>query len=159
MIDDQVSAMAARWPSLALIEKDSRRAMWEGPLEPVQRRHRIRVDHTTPLLIERFSILKVQPRVQVLTPKLEHHPEFEDGPVPHVYNNPKDVSLPFLCLFDPYNGEWSLDDVLAETTIPWATRYLYFYEGWLATGKWLGGGRHPTAEELGDVDHKRLATV
>jgi len=49
---------------------------------------------------------------------------------------------------------------LAETTVPWAARYLYFYEGWLLTGKWSGGGRHPTQEELdGTQRPKAIAAV
>jgi len=52
--------------------------------------------------------------------------------------------LPYLCLFDPFNGEWTPSDLLAETTVPWTARYLYFYEGWLLTGngRAVAGTRH-----------------
>ncbi|THD34554.1 MAG: hypothetical protein E7773_14990 [Sphingomonas sp.] len=151
--------MADRWPSFAVTAQDGRRVEWEGTLEPVQRRYRVRIGYQLPYAIEMFTIVEVQPRVQVLAPKLERHPEFEEGPVPHVYGNPQDRSLPFLCLFDPYSGEWSPGDLIAATTVPWTSRYLYFYEGWLVTGKWLGGGRHPTDEELGDDERKIIAAV
>jgi hypothetical protein len=31
---------------------------------------------------------------------------------------------------------------LAMTVIPWISEWLYFYELWLVTGEWLGGGTH-----------------
>jgi hypothetical protein len=156
-IDGQIAAMAERWPSFAVVAREGRGAVWEGTLAPIQKRYRVRMSYTVPSAVELFSIVNAQPRVQVLGPVLERHPEFDEGPVPHVYHNRRDVALPFLCLFDPYSGEWSPDDLLADTTVHWAARYLYFYEGWLVTGKWLGGGRHPTAEELGDDEAKSIA--
>ena len=29
---------------------------------------------------------------------------------------------------------------VAETTMPWAAEWLFFFELWLATDEWLGGG-------------------
>lgn len=156
-IDDQIAAMATRWPSFAVVAKEGRGAVWEGTLTPVKKRYRVRIAYTVPWAIEMFSIVDVQPRVQVIDPTLERHPEFDDGPVPHVYVNRHAVELPYLCLFDPFSLEWSPGDLLADTTVHWTSRYLYFYEGWLVTGKWLGGGRHPTAEERGNGDTKSIA--
>lgn len=158
-IDAQIEAMAARWPTFAVTARDDRSATWVGTLDPVQRRYRVRITYAVPFAIERFAIIDVQPRVQVLSPRLEMHPDYDEGPVPHVYGNRSDRSLPFICLFDPYEAEWSPSDLLSETTIPWTSRYLYFYEGWLATGVWRGGGRHPTAQELGDDGGKAIAAV
>lgn len=147
-IDSQIAAMAERWPTFDMVGKNDRCATWEGVLDPVRKQYRVRLGYEVPLAIENFSILNVQPRVQILSPLLERHPEHDEGPIPHVYLNRKEQSLPYLCLFDPFNGEWTPSDLLAETTVPWTSRYLYFYEGWLLTGKWSGGGRHPTQEEL-----------
>lgn len=159
-IENQIAAMESRWPGFALMQKAGRSAIWEGALDPVCKRYRVRVGYEVPLAIENFSIINVQPRVQILSPRLERHPEFDEGPIPHVYLNRQEQSLPFLCLFDPFNGEWTPSDLLAETTLPWASRYLYFYEGWLLTGKWSGGGRHPTQEELdGSIRPKSIAAV
>ena len=56
--------------------------------------------------------------------------------VPHMY---KDGSL---CLFYPEYCEWNYADSWAETLIPWASLWLFYYELWLQTGEWLGGGIH-----------------
>lgn len=100
-LDDQIAAMAARWPTFAVVAREGRTVVWEGTLEPVKRRYRVRVSFKLPYAIENLTVLQVQPRVQILSPVLERHPQFEDGPVPHVYGNDNDRSLPFLCLFDP----------------------------------------------------------
>ncbi len=159
-IENQIAAMDKRWPAFTLVQSVGRGAVWEGMLDPVRRHYRVRVSYEVPLAIENFSIINVQPRVQILSPRLESHPDYDEGPIPHVYVNRKERSLPYLCLFDPYNGEWTPSDLLAETTVPWASRYLYFYEGWLLTGKWSGGGRHPTQEEQdGNQRPKAIAAI
>ncbi len=50
------------------------------------------------------------------------------------------------CVFRP-KFDWSVDKVIANTVIPWLALWLQFYEVWLATGKWLGGGEHPSPTE------------
>lgn len=37
---------------------------------------------------------------------------------------------------------WLVDSVLL-----WASLWLFFYEVWLATGDWLGGGEHPDVND------------
>ena len=56
--------------------------------------------------------------------------------VPHMY---PDGSL---CLFYPGYKEWYYLDLWADTLIPWTSLWLYYYELWLQTGEWLGGGIH-----------------
>ncbi len=36
---------------------------------------------------------------------------------------------------------------LADTILPWASLWLFYYEVWLATGEWVGGGEHPGERE------------
>ncbi|ACX76279.1 hypothetical protein Fisuc_2696 [Fibrobacter succinogenes subsp. succinogenes S85] len=57
----------------------------------------------------------------------------------HVYDNQKQR----LCLYHPKKRPWDRSMLLSETVIPWAIEWLYFYEIWLCTGQWLGGGEHP----------------
>jgi hypothetical protein len=81
--------------------------------------------------------------VRILSPKLV--PRFdapEEAPLPHVFFDKEDLSLSPLCLFDPMTNEWTHDDLIARTTVPWAADWLACYEGWAATGRWYGGGRH-----------------
>ena len=49
-----------------------------------------------------------------------------------------------LCLF--YGNEWTPCKAIGKTIIPWATKWLLFYEAWEVTGKWLGGGIHPSSK-------------
>ena len=32
---------------------------------------------------------------------------------------------------------------LFDTLIPWTAEWLWYFEDWLATGVWSGGGEHP----------------
>ena len=34
--------------------------------------------------------------------------------------------------------------LIANTTLPWTAEWLFFYELWLVTGEWDGGGHWPT---------------
>jgi hypothetical protein len=36
---------------------------------------------------------------------------------------------------------------IAETIIPWTSEWLYFYELWVFTGEWHGGGHAPGSDE------------
>ncbi len=68
--------------------------------------------------------------------------------IPHTY------ALDRPCLFFPAGGEWRSDMMIATTIIPWLSLWLYYYEVWLATGSWEGGGiPHEPALDDGDVPH------
>lgn len=69
------------------------------------------------------------PQVHVLSPALMR----PDGvSLPHVYPGER------LCLHLP--KEWTNDHSLGRHLIPWIAEWLFFYESWIATGSWLGGG-------------------
>ena len=79
-----------------------------------------------------------QPRIEVVSPELQTR----DGEnIPHRY---PDGSL---CLYYPPSREWRRELFLSETLIPWAAEWLYFYEVWLVTGTWQGGGIHPARNQ------------
>lgn len=61
---------------------------------------------------------------------------------PHHYDIDKARNRVELCL---YRGGCQFNNrkLLAETIVPWAIEWLFYYEGWLATGVWHGGGEHP----------------
>ena len=45
-------------------------------------------------------------------------------------------------------SEFNSSKLIANTIIPWTVEWLYYYELWLATGEWLGGGEHLTKCEI-----------
>ena len=55
--------------------------------------------------------------------------------LPHVYQNPLR-----LCLFTPKLMEWNATMKISKTTIPWTYLWLYYFEYWLESGEWKGGG-------------------
>lgn len=151
-IAEQIEAMASQWPGFKVIEQSSSDVEWHGILAPDKREHLVRVRHRIPMVLENISLRDAQPRVQVLRPHLERHLDYEEGPIPHVYASKVEPSLPYLCLFSVSMREWSMTDLIARTTMFWAAEWLYFYEGWLVTKKWRGGGRHIGPED----EEKRL---
>ena len=74
------------------------------------------------------------PHVFVEDPKLICR-NGEDS-IPHTFRQPE--VRPCVCRF-----EWRRDRVIAHTIVPWTSLWLFYYEIWLATGEWLGGGEHP----------------
>lgn len=151
-IKEQIAAMEARWPGFELVDHGPSHVEWCGILAPDKREHLVRVKHRIPMVLENTTLRDAQPRVQVLKPLLERHPDYDEGPIPHAYRNRAEPDLPYLCLFSPSLREWDINDLIANTTIHWAAQWLYFYEGWLVTKKWLGGGRHVTSQD----EEKRL---
>jgi hypothetical protein len=46
-----------------------------------------------------------------------------------------------LCLHT--HAQWSADQMIADLIVPWIPLWLFYYEGWVVTGDWKGGGEHP----------------
>lgn len=93
--------------------------------------------------IKLLYALKSSPQVFVIEPNL-----FEvTGGIepPHIYNfNEKETKL---CLFDPSSNEWTSSKFISDTIVPWASLWFVYFSGWMATGKWYGGGKHPEPRE------------
>jgi hypothetical protein len=156
-IEQQIRAMTVQWPGFRLVgQADDGSAQWEGVLAPDKREHLVRIRYRVPMVLENITLKDAQPRVQVVRPLLEWHLDYEEGPIPHVYASKADPDLPYLCLFSPSGREWDTADLISDTTVFWAAEWLYFYEGWLVTKKWRGGGRH-IGRSTGGVKH--LETV
>jgi hypothetical protein len=80
--------------------------------------------------------LNRRPRVHVIRPALMAK---SDAKIPHMF---RDGSL---CLHMP--DEWEPWMSIADTIVPWAALWLYYYELWHATDKWLGGGHEPNGRK------------
>jgi hypothetical protein len=59
--------------------------------------------------------------------------------LPHVY----DQSPTRLCLYLPGSGEWESWMRLDHTIVPWTALWLFYFEDWLHSDEWKGGGQHP----------------
>lgn len=101
-----------------------------GPIRPtpLSETYRVRVEYR----------VGDRPNVWVDEPTLRRRSP--DEPIPHTYPGDR------LCLYLPRAGEWSKYDLIARTVIPWASLWLLYYESWLVTGTWQGGGEHPGNE-------------
>jgi hypothetical protein len=76
------------------------------------------------------------PNVLVTNPELS---ALSNGrPMPHVYHDPLR-----LCLTLPGTREWTGTMRIDQTFVPWATTWLFYFEDWLISDKWKGGGKHP----------------
>ena len=80
-----------------------------------------------------------QPDVIVLEPDLC---TLADGQkIPHTYAH--DGKGTRLCLWWPKGRDWLPSMRLADTFVPWTAEWLFYFELWLLTGEWSGGGQHP----------------
>lgn len=70
------------------------------------------------------------PAVCVLSPDLRLHAEADV--LPHTYSDDT------LCLH--LDGQWRPTMLIAQTTVPWISEWLFYYEIWLVTKQWHGGG-------------------
>jgi hypothetical protein len=78
---------------------------------------------------------------QVFVPEPDLTELAEGRRLPHVYEQ-KPTRL---CLYLPRRREWNGSMRLAETVVPWAILWLFYFEEWLASNAWKGGGIHPNA--------------
>ena len=109
------------------------RLVWTGHLRPTALSgwYRLRID------VRRSR--QMAPDVYVESPKLRDR---SDETVPHLY----DRERARLCLWIPGRGEWSARMWIVDSVLLWASEWLFFYEVWLATGDWCGGGEHPVGD-------------
>ena len=82
------------------------------------------------------------PKVWVFGDELQR---LDDPDFPHKYGIDKKEKMVWLCLYR--YEEFTSSKFLSNTIIPWTIEWLYFYEIWLATGEWCGGGEHPPEGE------------
>lgn len=101
-------------------------------------------DRPTPL--SREYVLRIEykrggiPKVFVAEPDIALLAEGRK--IPHVYKNPLR-----LCLYLPDSGEWDGTMRIDQTFVPWALVWLYYFEEWLGSNEWKGGGVHPRKEQ------------
>lgn len=137
-IDKQIALMRCAWPQL----RTSRRRSglfsrgWLHP-SPLTGRYRVRIE------LEPVRL----PHVYIEAPQLR--PRRRSSTVPHTYASDEP------CLFWPEGRDWSSSMAICDTVVPWLAEWLVFYELWLVTGEWAGGGKHPESADHARNDYER----
>jgi hypothetical protein len=161
-IADQDRAIRCLFPDFRLVNDVGLWAVWEGALAPGRRSYCVRVIYFPRIFFPDFRIENPRVSITVEEPVIGLDPRGTGELPPHIYPNFARREFPMLCLFDPAADEWNGDKLIAETILPWAAEWLFFFEGWMATGDWLGGGRHPERSAVSwkppeDLDPELLA--
>ncbi len=110
---------------------DRNTGIWRGRIQPTPANRSY--------LVEIKYHLHESPEVFIIEPQLTRRKDQHE--IPHTYSDER------LCLFLPRSREWHGGLLLTQTIIPWTVLWLFYYEAWLATGDWLGGGVHPRRSE------------
>lgn len=103
--------------------------IWKGDIKPGP------FSKTYP--VELNYKLNERPHVEVYGDNLQ---KLDSPSFPHHYNLDMKNKRVEMCLY--YKRDFTAQMLLSETVIPWAAEWLYFYESWLITGEWSGGGIH-----------------
>lgn len=94
-----------------------------------------------------------QPYTYVLHPNIVDIAD--NKPLPHVYSQ----SNQRLCLTYPSDHEWTKGMLITKTYLPWISMWLYYYEEWLLSNKWKGGGKHPGDNDVISNDTAQAANA
>ena len=133
----QARQMRAKWPHFRVLRRSKGRICWKGKLRPLNKTYTVALV----LSLDQAEPGPPNPLVMALDPLLHRRNENPHEAIPHVYANPASPRLPLLCIFHPPTDRFDpRRHSVANTIIPWTLEWLTCYEGWLATGKWLGGG-------------------
>lgn len=103
--------------------------VWEGWVQP-------RLDGRKYLLCMNFR-KGHSPNVWVVDPAYYKSSDRQ----PHTYVENR------LCLYLPDEWTWHSSYFIADTMIPWACLWLYYFQIHEKMGEWLGGGKHPGEDD------------
>lgn len=129
-----------------VITNNDKTILWEGTIQPTpfSREYQVAIKYT--LSHSPVCIVK-SPDLSVLA---------ADKVIPHTYQNQTGIKGTQLCLYLPSIkkknkiSEWQPTMYLAETILPWASIWLLYFEFWLHSGVWDGGGiEHDVIVESG----------
>lgn len=70
--------------------------------------------------------------------------------LPHVWNDKKQE----ICLYYPIYKEWTHYNKIS-IFVPWVSEWLYYYELWLVTGTWYGGGIHDNDNSITKKENRK----
>ena len=130
---EQMFALRQSYPEAECFIAGHKKLIWKGNLRPSA------ISNTYPVALE-YSI-GWKPKVFVSGDGVK---KIDDPDFPHVFHRDIEKNEIQLCLC--YGDDFTSEMLIAETYIPWAIEWLYYYEIWLVTGEWCGGGLHPVAK-------------
>ncbi|MDX9798478.1 MAG: hypothetical protein RBT05_06445 [Bacteroidales bacterium] len=81
------------------------------------------------------------PYAYVLSPSLNKLKK-EESIIPHLYDHDRYK----LCLHYPHTNDYNPNEEIGQQYIPWIIHWLYYFEEWLYTEEWKGGGVEPGDE-------------
>jgi hypothetical protein len=141
--------MGLVWPAMTVGVEGSWFVTWEGPISTLMRTYEVRIQYVRPTHLKNGMFLyggMPNPSVWVIDPPLKIR--CDSKRLPHTFHNPdRPPNQAWLCLFFLGDDDWTPADYVADKIVPWAAEWLTFYEGWLVTGEWHGGGLHPGDED------------
>ena len=85
----------------------------------------------------RWNFNDASPKVYILNDEI--HQIAKEKTIPHLYCQKKIE----LCLYYPSSNGFSTKDPLCKTIVSWTYLWILYYEEWLYSGEWKGGGIHP----------------
>jgi hypothetical protein len=85
----------------------------------------------------KWNFNDVSPKVYILNQEV--HEVAKKKTIPHLYCQKKIE----LCLYYPSSNGFSSEIPLCNTIISWTHLWISYYEDWLHSGEWKGGGIHP----------------
>ncbi|EEY7874007.1 hypothetical protein DZI87_05865 [Escherichia coli] len=145
-LPEQYHGLCAQYPDgeCKIIGKNNT-LVWEGILRPTpfSREYRVRLKYAPPSAPHCYV---VSPELKILS---------SGKKIPHTYASSPLSKITQLCLFLPKErhpdkfAEWMPQYQLSETILPWASLWLFYFEQWLHSGVWEGGGAHPNDDDDG----------
>ena len=161
-IKQQDASIRTAFPGFVGTRLEPRFGSWTGTVKPREASYRLRIDYRLPEhLALNVSVADYYPRIYLPDSELEEVYERAGKQPPHTWarDNPKRFHL---CLFDPRQRQWFWRLPIGDTLLKRACEWLIFYEDWLETGEWFGGGNHPdtedeSAKDAGSDEERRSA--
>ncbi len=127
---EQMLALRQSYPGAECFIVGHKKLVWKGALRPSA------LSNTYPVVLE--CSIGYKPKVFVSGDGIK---KIDEPGFPHIFHRDREKNKIELCLC--YGDDFTSDMLIAETYIPWAIEWLYYYEIWLVTGEWCGGGIHP----------------
>lgn len=133
LFQQKIALQAAYPEAKCFITKN--KLFWYGNIKPtpLSREYKVHLQYG----------LNKTPKVWVVGDELK---KLNAKDFPHYFDVDSNLKKVRICLYR--YQEFSVTKFLAKTIVPWTVEWLYFYEMWLATGRWLGGGEHPMAKHI-----------